>query len=89
VSALTRTAALECIRDGVRINAVTPGPLDTPMSLRPGETEADRAARVKGELPAGRVGSLAEFSAAVRFLASEESAFTVGQDLVLDGGATA
>jgi len=89
VSALTRTAALEYIRDGVRINAVTPGPMDTPMSLRPGETEAERAERVRRELPAGRVGSLAEFSAAVRYLASPESAFTVGHDLVLDGGATA
>jgi len=89
VSALTRTAALEYISEGVRINAVTPGPMDTPMSLRPGETEADRAARVRRELPAGRVGSLDEFTAAVLYLASDESAFTVGHDLVLDGGATA
>ena len=89
VSALTRTAALEYIREGVRINAVTPGPMDTPMSLRPGETEADRAERLEKELPAGRVASLEEFSAAVRYLASPESAFVVGQDLVLDGGATA
>lgn len=87
VSALTRAAALEYIGDGVRINAVAPGPLDTPMSLRPGETEADRAARVRRELPAGREGSLDEFSAAVRYLASDEAAFTVGHDLVLDGAA--
>jgi NAD(P)-dependent dehydrogenase (short-subunit alcohol dehydrogenase family) len=43
--ALTRTAAREYIGDGIRINAVSPGPTDTPMSLRPGETEADRADR--------------------------------------------
>jgi NAD(P)-dependent dehydrogenase (short-subunit alcohol dehydrogenase family) len=89
VSALTRNAALEHIADGVRINAISPGPVDTPMSLRPGETPADRAARLKDALPAGRVGALDEITSAVLWLASAESGFTVGHDLVLDGGAAA
>jgi len=89
VSALTRAAARECIADGIRINAISPGPMDTPMSLRPGETEADRAQRLNGALPAGRVGSPSEAAAAVLWLATPEAAFTVGHDLVIDGGATA
>jgi NAD(P)-dependent dehydrogenase (short-subunit alcohol dehydrogenase family) len=89
VSALTRTAAREYIADGIRINAVSPGPTDTVMSLRPGETEADRAARLKTTLPIGRVGALEEVAAAVLWLASPEAGFAVGHDLVVDGGATA
>jgi NAD(P)-dependent dehydrogenase (short-subunit alcohol dehydrogenase family) len=89
VSALTRTAAREYIADGIRINAISPGPIDTPMSLRPGETEADRDKRLAGALPAGRAGTVAETAAAVLWLASPEAGFTVGHDLVIDGGATA
>ncbi|GLY43927.1 short-chain dehydrogenase [Amycolatopsis sp. NBRC 101858] len=89
VSALTRTAARDHIADGVRINAVSPGATATDMSLRPGETDADRAARLKGAIPLGRVGATAEVAAAVLWLASDEAAFTVGHDLVVDGGATA
>ncbi|MEV4144132.1 glucose 1-dehydrogenase [Amycolatopsis sp. NPDC049691] len=89
VSALTRTAARDHIADRVRINAVSPGATDTDMSRRPGETDADRAERLKGAIPLGRVGATAEVAAAVLWLASDEAAFTVGHDLVVDGGATA
>ncbi|MDP9846599.1 SDR family NAD(P)-dependent oxidoreductase [Streptosporangium lutulentum] len=89
VSALTRNAALDHIRDGIRINAVSPGPSDTPMSYRQGETGADRDARMREQLPAGRVGSLEEIAAAVLYLASPEAGFVVGADLPVDGGATA
>jgi NAD(P)-dependent dehydrogenase (short-subunit alcohol dehydrogenase family) len=89
VSALTRAAAREYIADGIRINAISPGPIDTPMSLRPGETSADRDERLAGALPAGRAGTVAEAAAAVLWLASPEAGFTVGHDLVIDGGATA
>ncbi|NBH09502.1 glucose 1-dehydrogenase [Amycolatopsis sp. SID8362] len=89
VSALTRTAARDHIAEGVRINAVSPGATDTEMSRRPGETDADRAERLKGAIPLGRVGATAEVAAAVLWLASAEAAFTVGHDLVVDGGATA
>ncbi|WP_206786957.1 glucose 1-dehydrogenase [Amycolatopsis sp. MtRt-6] len=89
VSALTRTAARDHIADGVRINAVSPGATDTDMSRRPGETDAGRAERLKDAIPLGRVGATAEVAAAVLWLASDEAAFTVGHDLVVDGGATA
>lgn len=89
VSALTRNAAREHIADGIRINAISPGPVDTSMSLLPGETPADRAHRMRDALPIGRVGTLEEITSAVLWLASPESGFTVGHDLVLDGGAAA
>jgi NAD(P)-dependent dehydrogenase (short-subunit alcohol dehydrogenase family) len=89
VSALTRNAARDHIGEGIRINAVSPGPSDTPMSLRPGETLAERDARLRDALPAGRVGERAEIAAAVLYLASADAQFIVGTDLVVDGGATA
>jgi NAD(P)-dependent dehydrogenase (short-subunit alcohol dehydrogenase family) len=89
VSALTRVAALESIAQGIRINVISPGPIDTPLSILPGETEADRDERLRDTLPIGRVGSLDEVAAAVLWLAAPESGFTVGHDLVVDGGATA
>ncbi|MEU3503828.1 SDR family oxidoreductase [Streptomyces hundungensis] len=89
VSALTRGAALDHIRDGVRINAVSPGPLDTAMSLHPGESEEGRAARMKEDLPLGRVLTTTEAAAAVLYLASDDAASVVGTDLVIDGGASA
>lgn len=85
---LTRTAALEYIADGIRINAVSPGPTDTPMSMRPGETPTDRDIRVAAALPIGRVGRTEEIAAAITWLASPNAAFVVGHDLVIDGGAT-
>ena len=89
VAALTRTAALEYIRDGIRINAVSPGPHDTAMSLRPDETTAGRDERVRAQLPIGRVGTLEEITATVLWLASADAGFAVGHDLVVDGGSSA
>ncbi|WP_198659038.1 SDR family NAD(P)-dependent oxidoreductase [Nocardiopsis sp. FIRDI 009] len=89
LSHLTRTAALDHIGDGVRINAVSPGPVDAPMSLLPGESAEQRQARIAPSVPAGRIGGLDEVSSAVLWLASDEAGFTVGHDLVLDGGITA
>ncbi|MEV6111495.1 SDR family oxidoreductase [Streptomyces sp. NPDC052109] len=89
VSVLSRAAALDHIGDGVRINAVSPGPTATHMSFRPGETEADRAARMRTEVPLGRVCTIEEIAAAVLYLASDDAASVVGTDLVVDGGSTA
>ncbi|MEU6223068.1 glucose 1-dehydrogenase [Streptomyces sp. NPDC047042] len=88
VSTLTRVAALDHIKDNVRINAVSPGATDTTMSLRPGETDADRAARLASVVPIGRVATTDEIVAAVLWLASDEASFVVGQDIVVDGGVT-
>ncbi|WAU82138.1 SDR family oxidoreductase [Streptomyces sp. Qhu-G9] len=89
VSALTRAAALDHIHQGIRINAVSPGASAAPMSLRPGETEADRAERVKTENPLGRVAEAEEVAAAVLYLASPAAGAVVGADLVIDSGSSA
>ncbi len=89
VSVLTKGAALDHIRDGIRINAVSPGAVDTPMSLGPGEQDADRAERARATLPLGRVSTTREVAAAVLYLASDDASSVVGTDLVVDSGATA
>lgn len=89
VSVLTQTAAREYIADGIRINSVSPGASDTPMSYRPGESKEDRDARVRTVTPAGRVADPSEVANAVVWLASDEASYVVGHDLVVDGGTTA
>lgn len=89
ISSLTRTAAREYIGAGVRINAISPGPCDTPLSLLPGETKSGRAERLSTALPLGRVATLEEVAGSVLWLASPESGFAVGLDLLIDGGADA
>ncbi|MFD3581780.1 SDR family NAD(P)-dependent oxidoreductase [Streptomyces sp. NPDC058683] len=86
VTALSRGAALDHIRDGVRINVVSPGATATPMSLRAGETERDRAERARATLPLARISSTQEIAAAVLYLASDDAASVVGTDLVVDSG---
>lgn len=85
---LTRTAAIDYARDGIRINAVCPGPVETPM-LNPIlmlPTARDEYARL---VPMGRVGKPEEIAAAVAFLASEDASYITGTTLVVDGGVTA
>lgn len=89
VTVLTRAAARDHIGDGIRINAVSPGPADGPMSSLPGESVEERDARLTPSIPIGRVGSLDEVAATILWLASDEAGFAVGADLVIDGGATA
>ncbi|MFI2607515.1 SDR family NAD(P)-dependent oxidoreductase [Kitasatospora sp. NPDC018619] len=89
VTVLTRAAALDHIGEGVRINAVSPGAVDTPMSSRPGEDAEAKAGRMRAEVPVGRAGTTQEVAAAVLYLASDEAGYTVGSDLVLDGGSSA
>jgi len=88
VIGMTRSAALENIGDGIRINAVCPGVIDTSMMARTfGEgTEGHEAATAQE--PIGRPGRAEEIAAAVVWLCSPASAFTVGHALVVDGGQT-
>jgi NAD(P)-dependent dehydrogenase (short-subunit alcohol dehydrogenase family) len=89
VSSLTRTAALEAIAHGIRINCLCPGPVDTPMSLRPGEDRIARDARIAATNPSKRVAQPDEIAAAAVWLATDAAAYIVGQDIIMDGGASA
>ncbi|HJP73520.1 MAG TPA: SDR family oxidoreductase [Pseudonocardiaceae bacterium] len=89
VAAMTRSAAREHIADGIRINAVSPGSTDTTMSLLPGETVEGRTERLRTAVPIGRVATTAEIANAVLWLACDDASFTVGHNLILDGGAAA
>jgi 3alpha(or 20beta)-hydroxysteroid dehydrogenase len=83
---LTRVAAIELARKGVRVNSIHPGPIDTPM-LRGGLPEGtDPVEAMSRVIAAGRVGTVDEVAAMVAFLLSEESSFCYGSELVLDGG---
>ncbi|MFF9026026.1 SDR family NAD(P)-dependent oxidoreductase [Streptomyces eurythermus] len=89
IAALGRSAAREYAADGIRVNTLSPSSMDTPMSLLENETPQERVERAKGMFPLGRIGSLEEGAAAVLYLASPESGFALGHDLVIDGGITA
>ncbi len=83
---LTKTAALECARDGVRVNAVCPGVVDTAMIERiESEHPESKAALGAGE-PIGRMGRPEEIAAAVVWLLSDEASFLTGQAVAVDGG---
>ena len=83
---LTRVAALELARKGVRVNSIHPGPIDTPM-LRSGLPEgSDPVEAMAHAVAAGRVGRVEEVAAMVAFLLSDESSYCYGSEFVLDGG---
>ena len=89
VLSLARTLSGELISRGIRVNAVSPGPISTPLYSKLGLSEADLktvAASIQGQVPAGRFGKPSEIAQAIVFLASDESAFTVGSELLIDGG---
>jgi len=86
VIGLTKTAALEYISEGIRINAVCPSFVDTPM-LRESE-EAELIETVKQVNPSGRLGAPEEVADAVTWLLSEQSSYVVGHALTVDGGLT-
>lgn len=86
---LARTLSGELISRGIRVNAISPGPVTTPLYGKLGFSEAqlkEVAASIQGQVPAGRFGNPSEIAKAVVFLASDEAAFTVGSELLIDGG---
>ena len=88
VIGLTKAAALDYAAAGIRVNAVCPGIIETPMMDRfSGGTEEGRQ-RVIGQEPVGRMGRPEEIASAVLWLCSDLGAFTVGHALVVDGGQT-
>jgi glucose 1-dehydrogenase len=87
VLALTRTAAIEYARQGIRVNAVCPGAIDTPMLQGSIEDQGVDPAQVTKSLSLlGRFGTATEIARAVLWLCSDESSFSVGHALAVDGG---
>lgn len=86
---MTRTLSGELIGRGIRVNAISPGPVATPLYGKLGLSEEGAkamAAGVLSQVPAARFGTPMEIAKAVVFLASDEASFTVGAELLIDGG---
>ena len=88
VRLLTKTTALQYAKDGIRVNSVHPGPIETPMTAA---RRADPAvkAMMESRIPMGRYGRANEVAYGVVYLASDEASFVTGSELVIDGGWTA
>ncbi len=86
---MARTLSGELIGRGIRFNSISPGPVSTPIYGKlglPSEQLAAMAGQIQSQIPLGRFGNPIEIAKAVVFMASDESAFTLGSELVIDGG---
>jgi NAD(P)-dependent dehydrogenase (short-subunit alcohol dehydrogenase family) len=86
---LTKSAALDYAAQGVRVNAICPGIIETPMMDRFSGGTPEGRARVIGQEPVGRMGRPEEIASAVLWLSSDLGAFATGHAMVIDGGQTA
>lgn len=86
VLALTRELGVQFARDGIRVNALCPGPVNTPLLRELFAKDPERAARRLVHVPMGRFGEPEEMAAAVAFLASDDSSFMTASTFLVDGG---
>ncbi|AUX09542.1 3-oxoacyl-[acyl-carrier protein] reductase [Halalkaliarchaeum desulfuricum] len=86
VVGLTKTAALEFSAEGVRVNAVCPGVIETPMVERTQEEDPETMEQTIAATPIDRLGQPEEIASAVVWLCSEDASFVTGESLVVDGG---
>ena len=89
VRSFARTLSAELVDRRIRVNAVSPGPTETPLHRGAEQTEEEfraYAEKVGARVPAGRMGRPEEIAAAVAFLASDDASFMLGAEIVIDGG---
>jgi len=89
VVGLTKSAAIEYGKQGLRVNAICPAVIDTDMYRRAAQSDPRKAEFVSTMHPVGRIGKAEEVAAAVLYLASDLAGFTTGVALPIDGGVTA
>ena len=88
VRLLTKATAIQYAAEGIRANSVHPGPIETPMT-EAGRADSTRYEITVARIPLGRYGQPEDVANGVLFLASDESSFMTGSELVIDGGWTA
>jgi NAD(P)-dependent dehydrogenase (short-subunit alcohol dehydrogenase family) len=89
VIALTRALAVDHVADGVRVNAVCPGTVDSPWVRRLVEEVGESLDALRARQPMGRLGAPEEIAEAVLYLAADGAGFVTGTTLTIDGGLTA
>ena len=88
VLAMSRELGVQFAREGIRVNALSPGPVNTPLLQELFAKDPERAQRRLVHVPMGRFAEPAELAAAVAFLASDDSSFITASAFVVDGGIT-
>ena len=86
IRALARSFSAELVNKGIRVNALSPGPVDTPIFTKMGVSAKDLASHIENDIPLKRMGEPEEIGRAAVFLASDDSTFMAGSELVVDGG---
>ena len=86
VLALSRELGVQFAREGIRVNALCPGPVNTPLLQELFATDPERAARRLVHVPIGRFAEAEEIAAAVAFLASDDASFITASTFLVDGG---
>ena len=86
VLAMSRELGVQFAREGIRVNALCPGPVNTPLLQELFAKDPERAARRLVHVPMGRFGEPEEIAAAVAFLASDDSSFITAAQFLVDGG---
>jgi NAD(P)-dependent dehydrogenase (short-subunit alcohol dehydrogenase family) len=88
VLAMTRELGVQFAREGIRVNALSPGPVNTPLLQELFAKDPERAARRLVHIPMGRFAEASEMAAAVAFLASDDASFITASNFLVDGGLT-